>query len=425
MVRRPENRAENMLLRAARERRGLNIAKAARALEEWAYANGHTSFTCSEDKYRTWEMGSIPRSYAWPVLTGFFEMTPEELGLRRDDEPVYRRSFVTLTGSAIIDATTAAVADQLVPTLLRLSTAESGRDLDLVAATAAVRRLKKAYQACRHNDVVAALPELLPQLGRLAKTVDGDEGSAAQALVADAYHVAAGIQLKRGMEGPAWLAADASMRAAEASEDPVTLASSVRIVTHALMDGGHLAAAIELTTTGAARLAADALPKDVEALSVYGSLLLRGSIAAARAGDRQTALSLLAEAHEAARRLGGDANHRWTAFGPTNVRLHRVNVAVKLGDAGTAIEHARAIDPRKLVITERQAALYIDVARAYVQWGKHDRALEALDTAHRLAPEEISHRPSVLGLVQKAVHDAPPTARRQARALAERVGITP
>jgi len=30
----------------------------------------------------------------------------------------------------------------------------------------------------------------------------------------------------------------------------------------------------------------------------------------------------------------------WTAFGPTNARLHRVNTAVTFGDAGTA-EHPR------------------------------------------------------------------------------------
>jgi hypothetical protein len=73
---------------------------------------------------------------------------------------------------------------------------------------------------------------------------------------------------------------------------------------------------------------------DPESLSVYGSLLL----------PRRGADELLTEAEDAAARLGDDRNLRWTAFGPTNASLHRVNIAVTLGDAGTAIDVARTVD---------------------------------------------------------------------------------
>ncbi len=81
MVRRPDGRDENTLLIAARKNRGLRRAQAARALEAWARQHGHTSFTCTEDKYRSWEYGVIPHPYAWPVLTGYFDKTAAELGL--------------------------------------------------------------------------------------------------------------------------------------------------------------------------------------------------------------------------------------------------------------------------------------------------------------------------------------------------------
>ena len=57
-----------------------------------------------------------------------------------------------------------------------------------------------------------------------------------------------------------------------------------------------------------------------ERLSVYGMLLLQGAMSAARIGDSSTVRDLLGGAAEAARALGGDANHYWTSFGPTNVR---------------------------------------------------------------------------------------------------------
>ena len=49
------------------------------------------------------------------------------------------------------------------------------------------------------------------------------------------------------------------------------------------------------------------------------------------------------------------------------VVLHRVNVAVRLGDAGAAIDYARKVDLSKLPITERKAALFVDTAQAFTQ----------------------------------------------------------
>ena len=46
-------------------------------------------------------------------------------------------------------------------------------------------------------------------------------------------------------------------------------------------------------------------------------------------------MALLSEAGQAGSQLGSDYNHRWTAFGPVNVLLHRVHAAVRLGDAGS------------------------------------------------------------------------------------------
>ena len=208
----------------------------------------------------------------------------------------------------------------------------------------------------------------------------------AHALCADAYHVAASLELKLGNEGPAWMAADASIRSAQQSGDPVMIASSARIVTHALMDSQRYADAQRVATTYAERLSATWSRPSEDAISVYGSLLLRGAIAAGRHDDQANAMALLDEAEQAGRRLGHDGNHRWTAFGPTNVALHRVNIAVALGNAGTAIRHAATISPDKLAVTERKAHLFLDVAHAYTQWGKHEHAYHALCEVRRDRP---------------------------------------
>jgi hypothetical protein len=87
---------------------------------------------------------------------------------------------------------------------------------------------------------------------------------------------------------------------------------------------------------------------EASAVSVYGALLLRGAIAAARLEDYDQTQALLGDASRAAHRLGRDGNLHWTAFGPTNVAVHRIAVAVEVGDAGTAVRMAEALDMTKL-----------------------------------------------------------------------------
>jgi hypothetical protein len=113
------------------------------------------------------------------------------------------------------------------------------------------------------------------------------------------------------------------------------------------------------------------------------ALLLKGAMAAAHQGDRITSRALLGEADTIARHLGGDANHWFTAFGPTNVNVHRVSAAVALGDGGAAVHHAKSVHPAQLPVLERRAQYLVDVARGYGQWSKDDQALRALLTAER------------------------------------------
>ena len=104
----------------------------------------------------------------------------------------------------------------------------------------------------------------------------------------------------------------------------------------------------------AARLDRDVAAVTPESLCVYGSLLLCGAIAAAEHDERDTAPELLTEVGDASRQLGAGANLHRTAFGLVNAHMHLVNIAVTLGDAGTAIDVARRIDLSAITVTERK-----------------------------------------------------------------------
>jgi transcriptional regulator with XRE-family HTH domain len=346
------------------------------------------------------------------------------------EDPVLRRTFTRLAGASLVGAV---LADNAAGPLhgaeafaAALVTPESvpaaAQPAEVPALAKAVANAKRAYQSCRYAEVMSQMPTLLPTLQATCSDLDGDAKLRAYALAADAYHVAASVLLKLDDHGLAWLAADRSMRAATLSKDPLTVGSSARIITHALMADGHYGAASTTAGDYAQRLAADMRDPTPDWLSVYGSLLLRGAIAAAQAEDRDGSLTLLHEAGQAGSRLGSDYNHRWTAFGPANVLLHRVNIAVCLGDAGAAISHARKVNLDHLTVTERKASLFVDTARAFAQWGKHEKALHALRAAEELAPQEVRSRPAVRRLISDLLATAPPTVRPHLSEFAARIG---
>lgn len=357
-------------------------------------------------------------------------------GKQEEDDPLRRRTFVGLTGASMISALLGdaspndrALADAepfasiLAGHAGSTTPAELGPVPDIGTLTVEVNSARQSYQACRYSELTSRLPGLLARLHVACLSLTGEDQSQAFALSADAHHVAAGLLLKLDDQGLAYLAADRSMRAAQASEEPVTIGASARIITHTLMNGGHLPAAMSAASGYAAQLDRDVDSHTPDSLSVYGALLLRGSVAAAQQGNRGTAHALLDEADIAAKRLGVEGNYRWTAFGPINAALHRVNIAVTLGDAGTAIDVARGVDLTQLTVTERKATLLIDVARAFLQWGRHEKAYAALRAAEATAHEEVSGRPSVHRIVGQLRATAPPGLRREVEQFATQIGV--
>jgi len=77
-----------------------------------------------------------------------------------------------------------------------------------------------------------------------------------------------------------------------------------------------------------------------------------------------------------------------------------------------------------ITVTEQKATLLIDTARAFLQWGRREKAYVALRAAEEIAHEEVAGRPSVHRLVRELIASAPPTVRRDAAHFAARVGVS-
>lgn len=126
------------------------------------------------------------------------------------------------------------------------------------------------------------------------------------------------------------------------------------------------------------------------------------------------------EADAAATQLGADDNHVWTAFGPTNVSIHKTTVAMELGDVQRAIAIGTPLDTGALPI-ERQVRHAIETARALARWNCIDDALGALLDAEVIGPDQVRYHRLSRDLVRDIlIRPRPP---RLAVELSERMGV--
>ncbi|WP_405099349.1 helix-turn-helix domain-containing protein [Micromonospora sp. NBC_01412] len=297
----------------------------------------------------------------------------------------------------------------------------------LVDMRKAVNHAWLTYQYGRYGILTRALPKLLRDAQAADAGHDGDQSRDAAHLLGQVYQIASSVLRKLGECELAWLAADRSMAVAQRADDQLLAGIATTRVCNAMVAMGRARPALELNVNIANRLAPgggnDATP---DRLSVYGLLLLQGAMAAARLGDSATVDDLINGAQEAAVLLGGDHNHYWTSFGPTNVELHRAAAAVELGDGGRAVEvHHQRIPESSFngLLPERRAHHLLDIARGMAQIGDVATAGEMLLRGDRLAPSEIRCRPIahvVMSDILRRTRGAPPPPIAE---LAEHMGV--
>jgi hypothetical protein len=144
-------------------------------------------------------------------------------------------------------------------------------------------------------------------------------------------------------------------------------------------------------------------------------------MATARADDPREARSFLARARQAGQQLGHDANHAWTAFGPTNVAVHDLSVAVELGDLQTAVAIAPKISAATLPV-ERRVRHALEVANVYAMTGRDDEGLAAVLQAERDAPEQVRYHFIARELTLRWLGRTP-SRRAELDALAKRLRV--
>jgi hypothetical protein len=128
---------------------------------------------------------------------------------------------------------------------------------------------------------------------------------------------------------------------------------------------------------------------------MHGVLHLKSGLAAARAGDGDTADAHLAEARDAARYVTPGSDHYRLAFDTDSVNIWSVGLAVERRDGTEAVKRSEGIRFGPTAPLERVGHHWIDLARGYQLHGDRARSLQALNLARRIAPQQTRYHPQV------------------------------
>jgi hypothetical protein len=265
--------------------------------------------------------------------------------------------------------------------------------LDLPQLRAGIATAHRTYQGARYEEVIGQIAPMLAGVDRAHRGMRTGQVPELTLGYVSAYVVAAKLLTKLGATDLALLAADRAANRAMESDSQVARGTAAYQVVCALLRADRSDEAEHLAVGMAEQVQRSARSDRPTVASVAGSLWLIAAVIAARRMDRDEAWTRLDRADYLAGLLGEDANHAWTAFGPTNVKVHRISVATEMGDAAEALRLAADVDTTKMPegLTSRRAQVHLDLAWAHVQRRQDAEATLQLLEAERTAPEAVRY----------------------------------
>ncbi|MFE1907409.1 helix-turn-helix domain-containing protein [Streptomyces gardneri] len=257
--------------------------------------------------------------------------------------------------------------------------------------TAATEELCVQVRATHLHMAAAVLPDVITELTALCWRA-----------LASAYRTAHDVTVKLGYFDLASVALDRLGWAAERASDSRLAAIRQYFRGLVYFREGEYTIGLRLIRSGHAFL--DAADTSREALTVAGQLHLGGSVLAARAEDASAAAAHIASAREYAGRVRDASRVHWLNFGPANVALHEMSVAMEMRHYDEALRQAKAIKLPAGIATSRRAHYFIDRARMEMELGYTEASLKSLWAARRTAPEQTRYHPGARETVRGLVH---------------------
>ncbi|MCP3802280.1 helix-turn-helix domain-containing protein [Allokutzneria sp. A3M-2-11 16] len=327
-----------------------------------------------------------------------------------------------ITGPGVVTPGDLAEDQALGPVRLALQSISMGEPQGKVfpVETLSVRAasLLDAQRDCQYAEVGRALPPLLRDLHT---TLDAGRDVQQVLRLLAVIHVQGtqawltdiGANMDLG-----WQAATLARDAAERLDDPLALGISAFGTAFGLMGAGAFdLASRTLSAPGVGTRTSDHM-------QLTGMLALASSLVAAAKKDQGERVAALEYADELARR-SGEGSALWLGFGPSNVGVWRMSVALEAGEYATAAKIAPTVNPEALSSPTRKAAYWREYGRALARLPKqHDAAVMMLREAEKISPTRIHRHPFIRSVLSELLAKVKGNAvRRELRGMAYRAGL--
>jgi hypothetical protein len=266
------------------------------------------------------------------------------------------------------------------------------RPLQLIAGE--VEQVCRYRRAASFHKLADALPSLLGEVRAAVHRNSGHDRDYALTLLCELYYSSHSLAHKLGYTDLAALAIDRLGWAANKSGHELWIATSQFQRAALLTSGGDWNSALQFLESCRSSIEPRLGAGRRQDLIAWGGLHLQSGLAASRSGKRDLADQHLDEARQTALRLGDDRDSI-LSFGPTNVGIWSVALAVEAMDGTEALNRARSLVIPDDAPRERAGHHYIDLSRAYLLHGNRRSAFDALVTAKSIAPSQTRYNPMV------------------------------
>jgi transcriptional regulator with XRE-family HTH domain len=272
------------------------------------------------------------------------------------------------------------------------------------------------------TQIGSMLPGLITEVRAAIPVVDGPDRDSLLRTASLLYFLTRAFTKRVGAQDVSLLAADRAMAAAIKADDLDFRAASAWNVGMILAEQGHTEVVSELSSDAAAMLEPTLPDAAPERMSIFGALHLLRAVQFARLGDEHGAGQALEIADRVAAKVG-ERNDFRTVFGPTNVGIYRVWLAVELSKPGEAIRAAQQCDVTRMPSVERRFSYCVELSRAYGIRGEDVAAVHMLLRAERESAEELRFNVDVRAMVRELLRRENSLTRAELRPLADRIGV--
>ncbi|WP_269857869.1 helix-turn-helix domain-containing protein [Streptomyces sp. RPT161] len=275
------------------------------------------------------------------------------------------------------------------------------RPADDLAADVAMASL--LGRKARYAQLGQMLPALLDELCTACHAADDREQRRLFGMLSETYTGVTAIAYALGEFDLRSLGMDRVQWAAQQSGDPLRVARTQWQRSTLFMQAAAYDRGMRLLDRIRGDLGDDIARMEPAMLSVYGAAHLRSAMFAARASNTQAAWDHISAARDTARVLGGEANHYGLEFGPTNVDIHALGVAVELYDGPRVARLAETTRLPAGIAPVRAGRWYMDLAKGWLDCGHRDNAIAAIAAARKVSPEQARNHPQVRETVRTLI----------------------